>query len=124
MLTVVLSLPKQIIFVVLGDPSSKGKTGAKIGKVIAVGVLVLITLFGTRWIYRRIAIAKKEIEAERNADIAAKQRQLNIPIDVQHPGAQIEGMSDSERREWEQQREMERGRMKKSEQVNTYVQPQ
>ncbi|KAK9900402.1 hypothetical protein P389DRAFT_11847 [Cystobasidium minutum MCA 4210] len=123
MLTVVLSLPKQIIFVVLGDPSAKGKTGAKIGKVVAVGVLVIVTLLGTRWISRRIAIAKKEIEAERNADVAAKQRQLGIPVDVEHPGAQIEAMSDAERREWEQQREMDRERMNKNEQqTSTYLQ--
>ena len=43
MVTVVLSLPKQIIFVVLGSPNNKGKTGAKVGKVIAFGVLAIIT---------------------------------------------------------------------------------
>lgn len=43
MVTVVLSLPKQIVFVVLGSPTNKGKTGAKLGKVIAFGVLALVT---------------------------------------------------------------------------------
>lgn len=43
MVTVILSLPKQIIFVILGSPTNKGKTGAKVGKVIAFGVLALVT---------------------------------------------------------------------------------
>ena len=43
MITVILSLPKQIVFVYLGNPANTGKTGAKVGKVIAIGVLVIIT---------------------------------------------------------------------------------
>lgn len=126
MISVVLSLPKQIIFVVLGDPSSKGKTGAKIGKVIAVGVLVLITLYGTRWIYQRIVIAKREIEAERNADILAKERQQGLPLRDPETvnAADMQHMTESERREWQQQAQMDRERYKKPEQVNTYVQAQ
>ena len=43
MITVILSLPKQIVFVYLGNPANSGKAGAKVGKVIAIGVLVVIT---------------------------------------------------------------------------------
>lgn len=42
MTTVILSLPKSIIFVALGAASSEHSKGAKVGKVIAVGVLVAI----------------------------------------------------------------------------------
>lgn len=41
--TVVLSLPKQIIFVVLGTPSSENSKGARYAKVIAILILVLVT---------------------------------------------------------------------------------
>lgn len=43
MTTVVLSIPKTIVFVALGAPSSEGKEGAKVGKVIAIGVVVIIS---------------------------------------------------------------------------------
>lgn len=43
MITVVLSLPKSIVFVILGTPSSEHSKGAKYGKVIAVLVLVVVT---------------------------------------------------------------------------------
>lgn len=126
MVSVILSLPKQIIFVVLGDPSSKGKTGAKIGKVIAVAVLVLVTLYGTRWIRKRLVIATREIEAERNADVAAKQRQQGLPVDINAdpypPPEDLENMTPADRMEWEQQMQMDRERQKKPEQANAYVQ--
>lgn len=124
MISVILSLPKQIIFVVLGDPSSKGKTGAKIGKVIAVAVLVIVTLFGTRWIRKRLAIATKEIEAERNADVASKQRQQGLSVDNSAPlppPEDLANMSPAERREWEQQIQMSREGQKKPEETNVYV---
>lgn len=134
MVSVILSLPKQIIFVVLGDPSNKGETGAKIGKVIAVGVLVIVTLYGTRWIRGRLAIATREIKAEREADIAKHQHfgagsspgvngQQQMPAaatagagpatglgrDASLPTAiqEDEQMSASERREWQQHMEMQ-----------------
>lgn len=43
MATVILSLPKTIVFVALGAPSSEGKKGAKVGKVLAIAVVVAIS---------------------------------------------------------------------------------
>ena len=43
MVTVVLSLPKTIVFVVLGTPTAKNSKGAKWAKVVAIGVVVVIT---------------------------------------------------------------------------------
>jgi hypothetical protein len=83
--TVFLSLPKQIIFVVLGTPSSENSKAAKYAKIIAIIFLVFITskyfpnivvLFSTvliwtlkvlasRWIRPRIRQATQEIEVER-----------------------------------------------------------
>ncbi|CAN8105041.1 unnamed protein product [Discula destructiva] len=67
MATVILSLPKVIVFVALGTPSSEHSKGARVGKVIAIGVLVVITLFATRWIRQKMAVATQEIGAERAA---------------------------------------------------------
>ncbi|KAJ4421126.1 hypothetical protein N0V82_003890 [Gnomoniopsis sp. IMI 355080] len=67
MATVIASLPKVIVFVALGTPTSEHSKGAKAGKVVAIGVVVVITLFATRWIRRKMAIVTKEIEAERAA---------------------------------------------------------
>ena len=87
MITVILSLPKSIIFVILGTPSSENSKGAKYAKVIAIGVVIAITgrypqkkpialsiptlliftieVFASIWIRKKMAIAIKEIEAER-----------------------------------------------------------
>jgi hypothetical protein len=43
MTTVVLSLPKTIIFVILSSPDLQNSTGAKVGKYFAIAVLVAIT---------------------------------------------------------------------------------
>lgn len=43
MVTVIASLPKVIVFVALGTPSSEHSKGARAGKVIAIGVVVVIT---------------------------------------------------------------------------------
>lgn len=43
MATVVASLPKVIVFVALGTPSSEHSKGARAGKIIAIGVLIVIT---------------------------------------------------------------------------------
>jgi hypothetical protein len=43
MITVILSLPKSIVFVALGAPVSKNSKGAKWAKVVAIGVVVLVT---------------------------------------------------------------------------------
>lgn len=65
MSTVVLSLPKTMVFVALGTPSSESSKGAKIGKVIAIGIVVAITVWASIWIRKQMAMATKEIEAER-----------------------------------------------------------
>lgn len=43
MATVIASLPKVIVFVALGTPSSEHSKGARAGKIIAIGVLIVIT---------------------------------------------------------------------------------
>lgn len=91
MTTVILSLPKQIVFVALGSPSTQNAKGAKAGKIVAIAVVVVITgkssvapgarrlrgrladgsaVFASRWIRRKVAVATKEIEAERAATTA------------------------------------------------------
>lgn len=65
MVTVLISLPKQIIFVILGSPSNQSSQGAKWAKVIAIGVLVIITIAASYWMRKKLAAATAEIEAER-----------------------------------------------------------
>lgn len=48
MATVIASLPKVIVFVALGTPSSEHSKGARVGKVIAIGVVVVITCTSLR----------------------------------------------------------------------------
>lgn len=43
MVTVILSLPKTIIFVILGSPGNKSSKTNQLAKIAAVGVIVLIT---------------------------------------------------------------------------------
>jgi uncharacterized membrane protein YdjX (TVP38/TMEM64 family) len=43
MITVILSLPKTMVFVALGNPNSENSKGNKYAKVVAIGVLVVIT---------------------------------------------------------------------------------
>jgi hypothetical protein len=43
MVTVILSLPKTMVFVALGTPSSETRKGTKYAKVVAIGVVVVIT---------------------------------------------------------------------------------
>lgn len=43
MTTVILTLPKQIVFVILGSPSTQNSKGAKAGKIVAIAVVVVIT---------------------------------------------------------------------------------
>lgn len=66
MLTVVLSLPKQIVFVILGDPDYKDVKAVSIAKAIAVVLLIIITIWGTRWVRQRLRVAKRDIRAERD----------------------------------------------------------
>lgn len=65
MVTVVLSLPKSMVFVALGSPSSKNSKAAKYGKVVAIAVVVIITLFASIWIRKRMVVATREVMAER-----------------------------------------------------------
>ncbi|KAN0094098.1 hypothetical protein V8E51_017282 [Hyaloscypha variabilis] len=65
MTTVILSLPKSMVFVALGTPSSEGSKGTKYAKVVAIGVVVAITIFASVWIRKKMNIAIKQIEAER-----------------------------------------------------------
>jgi len=65
MATVVLSLPKSMVFVALGSPSSEGSSAAKWGKVVAIGVVVLISVFASWWIRKKMIVATREIKAER-----------------------------------------------------------
>jgi len=67
MITVIISLPKSIVFVVLGTGTGSSTKGAKVGKVVAIGVLVLVTIFASRWIRTRMKVATEAIEAERAA---------------------------------------------------------
>jgi sRNA-binding protein len=81
-----------------------------------VGVLVLVTLYGTYWLRKRLAIATAEIEAERNADLLAKQQAFvaaGAPDPERANQPDLAEMSPSERREWEQQRQMDIMEMKK-----------
>jgi hypothetical protein len=43
MATVILSLPKSMVFVALGSPGSENSKVTKYGKVIAVGAVIVIT---------------------------------------------------------------------------------
>ncbi|TVY54726.1 Golgi apparatus membrane protein TVP38 [Lachnellula cervina] len=65
MATVILSLPKSMVFVALGSPSSEGSKAAKWGKVVAIGVVVLISVFASWWIRKKMIVATREIKAER-----------------------------------------------------------
>lgn len=65
MTTVFLSLPKSVVFVALGTPSSEGTKATKYGKVVAIVVVVAITIFASIWIRKKMVIAIKAIEAER-----------------------------------------------------------
>ncbi|MAD87108.1 MAG: hypothetical protein CL912_29465 [Deltaproteobacteria bacterium] len=59
MATVVLSLPKSMVFVALGSPSSKNSKAAKWGKVAAIAIVVIITIFASMWIRRKMAVATR-----------------------------------------------------------------
>ncbi|TVY23993.1 Golgi apparatus membrane protein [Lachnellula hyalina] len=78
MATVFLSLPKSMVFVALGSPSSEGSKAAKWGKVVAIGIVVIISgkspflampsiivLFASWWIRKKLIVATREIKAER-----------------------------------------------------------
>ncbi|TVY36041.1 Golgi apparatus membrane protein [Lachnellula subtilissima] len=78
MATVILSLPKSMVFVALGSPSSEGSKAAKWGKVVAIGIVVIISgkspflampsiivLFASWWIRKKLIVATREIKAER-----------------------------------------------------------
>lgn len=65
MTTVILSLPKSLVFVALGSPSSQNSKAAKWGKAAAIFVVVVITLIASVWIRKQMKVATQQIEAER-----------------------------------------------------------
>ncbi|KAG0650676.1 Golgi apparatus membrane TVP38 [Hyphodiscus hymeniophilus] len=97
----IISLPKTIVFVVLGAPTAKNSKGAKWAKVVAIGVVVIITIFASIWIRRKMAIAVQEIEAERgishNGDdqtdeelgMLRQQTRYNVPDETSYSGAGV-----------------------------------
>lgn len=70
MFTIILSLPKQIVFVILGYPSTKDDKGATAAKIVAISGLILVTIWGTIWLRRNLRIAKDAIRAERNESLS------------------------------------------------------
>jgi type VI protein secretion system component VasK len=96
MITVILSLPKTLVFVVLGSPGNDKSKAAKWGKVVAIGVVVIITIFASWWIRKKMTVAIKEIEAERAAaqspydeelGMLGGQVQQSVSLDTSYHGA-------------------------------------
>lgn len=69
-----ISLPKQIVLVILGYPSTKDNKGATVAKIIAISGFVIVTIWGTFWLRRQLRIAKDAIQAERNEALAEELR--------------------------------------------------
>lgn len=78
MVTVILSLPKSIIFVALGSPASKNSDAAKWGKLAAVAVVVIITIFASLWIRKKMSVATRIIMAERGIAADGSYEELGI----------------------------------------------
>ncbi|KAH9214077.1 hypothetical protein DL95DRAFT_390027 [Leptodontidium sp. 2 PMI_412] len=78
MATVVLSLPKSMVFVALGSPSSKNSKAAKWGKVAAIAVVVIITIFASMWIRKKMAVATRTIMAERGISANGSDEELGM----------------------------------------------
>lgn len=66
MATIIISLPKQIVLVILGFPSTKDDKGAMAAKGIAVTGFIIVTIWGTLWLRGKLRLAKDAIQAERN----------------------------------------------------------
>ncbi|KAG4431910.1 hypothetical protein IFR05_012609 [Cadophora sp. M221] len=78
MATVVLSLPKSMVFVALGSPSSKNSKAAKWGKVAAIAVVVIITIFASMWIRKKMVVATAAIMAERGISANGSDEELGM----------------------------------------------
>lgn len=74
MLSLILSLPKQIVFVILGYPANKDDKAAIAAKAIAISGLVIVTIWGTLWLRRQLRSAKDAIGAERDEKLSAEIR--------------------------------------------------
>ncbi|TVY62926.1 Golgi apparatus membrane protein TVP38, partial [Lachnellula suecica] len=104
MVTVFLSLPKSLVFVALGSPGNENNKAAKWGKVVAIGVVVIITIFASWWIRKKMAAATKQIEAER-AGTAGDDEELGMlgpqvhatesPHDTAYHGAKYQGLQQA-----------------------------
>ncbi|KAH7390081.1 hypothetical protein BKA64DRAFT_725269 [Cadophora sp. MPI-SDFR-AT-0126] len=82
MATVVLSLPKSMVFVALGSPSSKNSKAAKWGKVAAIAIVVVITIFASMWIRKKMAVATRTIMAERGISATGSDEELGMLNDA------------------------------------------
>lgn len=93
MITIILSLPKQIVFVILGYPATKDDRGAVAAKVIAVTGLLVVTILGTVWLRRQIRFAKDAIRAERNEELSAEIRKQVQALDSEQvKGKRVAGL--------------------------------
>ncbi|KAJ5050811.1 uncharacterized protein L3040_002680 [Drepanopeziza brunnea f. sp. 'multigermtubi'] len=76
MATVILSLPKSMVFVALGSPSSKNSKTAKYGKVAAIVIVVIITIFASMWIRKKMTVATRKIMVERGIALGGSDEEL------------------------------------------------
>ncbi|CZS91704.1 uncharacterized protein RAG0_02220 [Rhynchosporium agropyri] len=96
MITVVLSLPKSLVFVALGSPSSKDSQTAKWGKVAAIAVVVIITIFASLWIRKKMIVATRTIMAERGISADGSDEELGMLNDgVPRPSTAVSGSDTS-----------------------------
>jgi len=72
MVTVVLSLPKQILVAFLGYQGAEHNKTMIALKVLAIVFLVLVTIWGTWWLKGELRIAKDAIRAERDNAVMAE----------------------------------------------------
>lgn len=73
-MTIIISLPKQIVLVVLGYPSTQEEKGAIAAKVVAISFFIIVTIWGTVWLRQRLRMAKDAIRAERNEALSEEIR--------------------------------------------------
>jgi len=70
MTTIILSLPKQIVLVILGYPSTRDDKGATAAKVVSTTGFMIVTVWGTFWLKKQLRMAKDLIQAERNEELS------------------------------------------------------
>ncbi|KAI9047206.1 hypothetical protein LZ554_008660 [Drepanopeziza brunnea f. sp. 'monogermtubi'] len=78
MATVILSLPKSMVFVALGSPSSQNSKAAKYGKVAAIAIVVIITILASMWIRKKMTVATRNIMAERGIALSGSDEELRM----------------------------------------------